>query len=60
MPFKSNSFIILFRNEHFLVIDSTKVEEAKLKSLEDILYGDETNEARLPLPEEIITLLKTV
>lgn len=40
-----------------LVIDSTKVQPAKLKSLEDILYGDDTNEARLPLPAEIVTLI---
>ena len=41
-----------------LVIDSTKVDGTKLKALEDILYGTEEAEARLPLPDEIVTLLK--
>lgn len=42
-----------------LTIDSTKCDAAKLKALEDILYGTEADEARLPLPDEIITLMKT-
>ena len=43
-----------------LTIDSTKVNAEKLKSLEDILYGSETESTgpRLPLPDEIATLLK--
>ena len=49
-----------------LEIDSTKVEPAKLKALEEILYGkDPTSEgvsdgtdARLPLPDEIIEMFK--
>lgn len=40
-----------------LVIDSTKVDETKLKKLEDKLYGTEQAEASLPTPNEIITLL---
>lgn len=36
-----------------LVIDSTKVDAEKLKALEDVLYGTEEGEARLPLPDEI-------
>lgn len=44
-----------------LVIDSTKVDETKLAALEDILYGkdDESSEPRLPLPDEIKTLMTT-
>lgn len=42
-----------------VVIDSTKVPSEKLEALEKILYGDESNEARLPLPAEIITLVGT-
>lgn len=42
-----------------LVIDSTKVAADKLASLEAILYGSETDEARLPLPDEIATLIGT-
>lgn len=40
-----------------ITIDSTKVEEKKLKKLEDILYGTVGEEARLPLPNEIKTIL---
>ena len=40
-----------------LTIDSTKVDEAKLEALEDILYGTAEEEARLPLPDEVITLI---
>lgn len=38
-------------------IDSTAVEKSKLTALEAILYGTEEKEARLPLPDEIATLL---
>ena len=40
-----------------VTIDSTKVEADKLADLEAILYGSESEEARLPLPSEIITLV---
>lgn len=40
-----------------LTINSLKVPAAKLKALEDILYGTTTLEARLPLPTEVIGLL---
>lgn len=39
-----------------LVIDSTKVPEANLKALEDILYGTEAADPRLPLPDEVAAL----
>ena len=42
-----------------LTIDSTKVQAAKLKALEDVLYGTNTTEARLPLPNEVKTILET-
>lgn len=42
-----------------LVINSTKVDKAKLTQLEDILYGKESVKAKLPLPSEIATLLGT-
>lgn len=38
-------------------INSTTVNAAKLLALETILFGDATNPARLPLPDEVITLL---
>lgn len=50
-----------------LEIDSTKVDPAKLTALEEILYGKDPategagdgKDARLPLPDEVIELLKT-
>lgn len=46
-----------FKPTASLTIDSTKVDAAKLASLEAILYGSESEEARLPLPDEIATLM---
>ena len=43
-----------------LIIDSTKADKAKLTDLEAILYGSESTEPRLPLPDEIATLMTTV
>ena len=40
-----------------LIIDSTKADKSKLTALEDILYGSESVEPRLPLPDEIATLM---
>lgn len=56
-----------FKPTASLVIDSTRADETKLKALEEILYGkNPTNEGasdgvnpRLPLPDEIATLMKT-
>src|SRR5207237_1585164 len=42
-----------------LTIDSTKVDPAKLSQLEDILYGTLADDPRLPLPDEVITLVGT-
>ena len=41
-----------------LVIDASKVDKGKMQQLEDALFGDETNEAKLLLPNEIMELLK--
>ena len=41
-----------------LTIDSTKVDKAKLIKIEEILYGKDEIEARLPLPDEIIQILQ--
>lgn len=40
-----------------LVIDSTKADPTKLTALETILYGSESADPRLPLPDEIKTLM---
>lgn len=42
-----------------ITIDSTKVNAEELKALEDILYGGDEQEARLPLPAELLTIFKT-
>ena len=49
-----------FKPTASLVVDSTKVEASKLKALEDILYGSEETEATLPLPDEVLTIIKTL
>ena len=48
-----------------LIVDSTKVSKEKMAALEAILYGKDAtvesganNDPRLPLPDEVITLLK--
>lgn len=40
-----------------LTIDSRTTDATKLKALEDILYGTDDTEARLPLPDEIFELM---
>lgn len=40
-----------------LVINSTAVESSKLQALEDILYGKDEQEPRLPLPDEIANII---
>lgn len=48
-----------FKPTAHIVIDSTKADPTKLKNLEDILYGSdsESTEARLPLPDEVASLM---
>ena len=46
-----------FKPTACVTIDSTKADKAKLEALEAILYGAEEAEARLPLPDEIATLM---
>lgn len=38
-------------------IDSTKVNKDNLATLEDILYGTDTEDARLPMPDEVIEIM---
>ena len=45
-----------FKPTASVTIDSTKVDAEKLAALEAILYGSESEEARLPLPDEIATM----
>lgn len=41
-----------------LTVDSTKADKTKLAALEKIVYGSESEEPRLPLPDEIYELFK--
>ena len=46
-----------FKPTAILTIDSTTIAAEKLTALEDILYGKDDAEARLPLPDEIAELV---
>lgn len=41
----------------YICIDSTKVDAEKLAALEAVIYGSEDQEPRLPLPDEVATML---
>lgn len=47
-----------FKPTSLVVIDSTKVDADKLAEFEAILYGSESEEARMPMPSEIAELFK--
>lgn len=42
-----------------IVVDSTKCSSTGLAALEDALFGTDNTEPRLPLPDEVLTLLAT-
>ena len=46
-----------FKPTASVTIDSTKVNAEKLAALEAVLYGSDSEEPRLPLPDEIATLM---
>ena len=46
-----------FKPTASITIDSTKIDAEKLKKIEDMLYGEGATEAKLPLPDEIKTIL---
>lgn len=46
-----------FKPTACITIDSTKVDAGKLAALEAVLYGTETEEASLPLPNEILAAI---
>jgi hypothetical protein len=46
-----------FKPTATMVIDSTKVAAEKLAALEAMLYGTESEEAKLPMPDEIVALV---
>ena len=46
------------RNTSCITIDSTKVDKSKLQALETMLYGSQETEAKMPLPDALITMMK--
>ena len=46
-----------FKPTACVTIDSTEANAEKLAALEKILYGDTDAEPRLPLPDEIASLM---
>lgn len=46
-----------FKPTAILVIDSRKVDADKLKALEEVLYGTTDAEPKLPLPDEVVTII---
>lgn len=46
-----------FEPSSHIEIDSTEVDAEKLAALEAILYGSDDEEARLPLPDEVVQIL---
>lgn len=47
-----------FRSVSHLIINSTKIAKEKLKTLEDMIYGTESSESKLPLPSEVMAILQ--
>lgn len=46
-----------FKPTACITIDSTKADASKLAKLEEVLYGKDSTEAKLPLPDEILTIM---
>lgn len=46
-----------FKPTSQITIDSTKVDQAKLTKIEDLLYGTAEKEPSLPLPDELVAVL---
>lgn len=46
-----------FKPTASVTIDSTKIDSEKLKKIEDMLYGEGATDAKLPLPDELKTIL---
>ena len=40
-----------------LELDSTKLNEKQIKAIEDALYGTASDEAHLPLPDEVVSII---
>lgn len=47
----------MFNPTASLVFDSTKTDKAKMEAIEEILYGTDSADPRLPLPEEVYSIM---
>ena len=47
-----------FASTSHICIDSAKVDADKLKALEAIIYGSAESEPRLPMPNEVVSIIK--
>ena len=47
-----------FKPTASLTIDSTKIAPEKLAAIETLLYGDDSTDAKLPLPDEIAAIVR--
>ena len=48
-----------FQNTSKVVLESVKLTPEQLTAIEDVLYGTDIEEPRLPMPDEIRTILET-
>lgn len=48
-----------YKPTSIFVLDSTKLDKAKMKKVEDKLYGTDTTDPALPTPAELIALIKS-
>lgn len=48
-----------FKPTASLTISSLDFDEAKMEALEKVLYGSDSAAAKLPLPDEVKTLMAT-
>ena len=48
-----------YKPTSILTIDSSVADKQKLKKLEDMIFGTDSEEAKLPLPTEVIALFKS-
>ena len=46
-----------YKSTSHLEFDSTKIPSSKMEALEAIVFGDNSHDARLPLPAEVIALM---
>lgn len=56
VPFPDESEFSGLKPTAHMVIDSRTADQAALTELEGILYGSETEEARLPMPHEVLEM----